>query len=210
MPRLCGLILAAGFSSRMGADKALLPWPPANTTGTTLLSSAITSLRPFAEHIVVIAGKNAGNLASIAASYGAFIAVNPAPERGQFSSMQIGLAEALAHHCDAAMITPVDCPPLSESSLNLLLETFENAVAQGQWAVAPEHNGRRGHPLFAARPLIEAFLAAPVTATARDVKHAHPRRFTYLQVPDPYLTVDLNTPDEYAAASALTGHNPPR
>ena len=25
---ICGVILAAGFSSRMGRDKALLPWPP--------------------------------------------------------------------------------------------------------------------------------------------------------------------------------------
>ena len=27
-PNICGVILSAGFSSRMGRDKALLPWPP--------------------------------------------------------------------------------------------------------------------------------------------------------------------------------------
>lgn len=203
----CGLILAAGFSSRMGTDKALLPWPPSNTSGATLLSSAIAALQPFTQHIVVVAGRNADDLAHIVAAAGASMAVNPAPERGQFSSIQIGLRAVLAHNCDAAMITPVDCPPLSASSLKLLCEAFDQVIAQGQWAVAPEHNGRRGHPLIGARPLIDAFLASPVTGTARDVKRAHAERFTYVSVPDPYLTSDMNTPEEYAAVSALTGND---
>src|SRR5580692_4449647 len=42
---LCGVILAAGESSRMGRDKALLPWPPVTpgtiaSAGKTFLSSA--------------------------------------------------------------------------------------------------------------------------------------------------------------------------
>jgi CTP:molybdopterin cytidylyltransferase MocA len=119
--------------------------------------------------------------------------------------MQIGLRAVLAHNCDAAMITPVDCPPLSASSLTLLCEAFDQAIARGQWAAAPEHNGRRGHPLLAGRPLIDAFLAAPVTGNARDVKRAHAERFTYVPVPDPYLTSDMNTPEEYAAASSIIG-----
>ncbi len=207
MPTLCGVILAAGFSSRMGTDKALLPWPPANAHGTTLLSSAIAALQPFTRHVVVVAGRNVDNLAPIVTAAGASMAVNHAPERGQFSSMQVGL-RALPAHCDAAMITPVDCTPLSTSSLRLLCDAFDLAVAHGQWAVAPEHNGRRGHPLLAARPLIEAFLAEPATGTARDVKHAHAERFNYVPVPDPYLTADMNTPAEYAAVSALTDSAP--
>jgi CTP:molybdopterin cytidylyltransferase MocA len=102
------------------------------------------------------------------------------------------------------MISPVDCPPLTCASLQSLLAAFEQAIGRGAWAVAPQNHGRRGHPLLAAYPLIRAFLDAPVTSNARDVKHAFADKFEYVTVPDPLLTVDLNTPEEYSRASAET------
>lgn len=203
MGSLGGLILAAGASSRMGRDKALLPWPPGSTSGETLLSAAIAALKPFAETIVVVAGQNFDALKPIAENNGARTVQNPAPERGQFSSLQIGLRALADHGCAAAAITPVDCAPLSHSSLTRLSMAFEQAIARGRWAVAPEQNGRHGHPLFAARPLIDAFLAAPVSSNAREVKHACAEKFEYVPVSDPLLTVDMNTPEQYAAASEL-------
>lgn len=187
----------------MGTDKALLPWPAANTAGTTLLSSSIAALKPFTQEVIVVAGRNAEKLAAIIASSGASMVVNPAPERGQFSSLLAGLREVIQRGSDAAMITPVDCPPLSASSLQSLVAAFEQARIRGQWAVAPESNGRHGHPLLATRPLIDAFLNSPVTSNARDVKRAHAHRFEYIAVADLHLSADVNTPEEYAAISAL-------
>jgi CTP:molybdopterin cytidylyltransferase MocA len=207
MARLCGLILAAGASSRMGTEKALLTWPPSSpgavaAGATTLLSSAILALQPFTQAVVVVTGKNAGNLAPVIAACSARMVLNPDPERGQFSSLQTGLREVLACGCDAAMITPVDCPPLSAATLHLLRDRFEDSLARGQWAVAPESNGRHGHPLLAGRSLIDAFLAAPPTSNAREIRRAHARFFEYVAVPDLFLSADMNTPEEYAAASS--------
>jgi molybdenum cofactor cytidylyltransferase len=203
MANVCGLILAAGASSRMGTDKALLPWPPTNASGTTLLSAAIAALQPFTQVIVVVTGKNAHNLAPIIESSGATMAHNLNPEQGQFSSLRIGLRAVLAHGCDTAMITPVDCPPLSASSLKLLCDAFGRALARGQWAVAPERDGKRGHPLVACRALIDAFLDAPAASNARDVKRAQAGLFGSVPVPDLYLNADMNTPEEYAAIAGI-------
>jgi molybdenum cofactor cytidylyltransferase len=167
MPALCALILAAGASSRMGTDKALLPWPPNAEHGTTLLAAQIAALQPHTESVIVVAGRNADRLKPVIADRGAEMAVNPEPERGQFSSLQTGLRAAVERGFEAAMITPVDCPPLSAASLERLCAAFARALEQGLWAVTPEHEGRRGHPLLAGRAWIEAILRAPVTSNAR-------------------------------------------
>ena len=198
-PHLCGLILAAGESSRMGRDKALLPWPPSAPPSQTLLSAAILAFQSVTQSIIVVAGNNATRLTPIVDANGAVLAHNPNPERGQFSSLQIGLRELLAHGCDSAMITPVDCPPLSAASLELLRNSFVRSLTRGRWAVAPENNGKHGHPLFANRDLIDAFLAASVTSNAREILHANLSRIEYVPVPDTLAKSGLNTPADYAA-----------
>jgi len=201
MPNLCGVILAAGASSRMGRDKALLPWPQASSDS-NLLSAHIAALKPFARAVVVVAGVNADRLAPVASACGAAIVVNPAPERGQFSSLQAGLRQALDAGCDSAIITPVDCAPLLPETLNLLYAAFNDAIGKGLWAVAPSANGRNGHPLFASRGLVDAFLAAPLTSSAREVKRAHFSRIVPVPVSIPDLGADINTPEEYKAIIA--------
>lgn len=204
MADLCGVILAAGASSRMGRDKALLPWPPNESSpvqsgNSTLLSAHIAALKPLARAVVVVVGHNADRLEPIVAANGAASAINPAPERGQFSSLQIGLSKALDLGCDSAIITPVDCAPLDPETLALLRSKFDEAVAHGQWAVTPRSNGRNGHPLFVSRALIDAFLAAPPTSNAREIKRAHASRFISVPVSIPNLSADMNTPAEYEA-----------
>jgi molybdenum cofactor cytidylyltransferase len=203
MPALCGVILAAGASLRMGKDKALLPWPPhANpktTSESTLLSAQIMALKPFTQAVLVVAGKNAERLRPVAEACGAALVENPEPERGQFSSLQTGLRAVLERGFAAAMITLVDSPPLGAESLARLRDGLEQALERGKWAVTPEHQGRRGHPLLAGRELIEAFLSAPATSDARQVKHAHAAFFEDVPVADEGVSAEMNTPEEYAA-----------
>src|SRR5947209_3043664 len=109
------VILAAGESSRMGTDKALLRWPPPSSrqpgSGETFLAAAIHVLSLATDFVLVVAGKNEAVLAPVAYAEGASIVVNPDPERGQFSSLQVGLREVLNRGRDSALVTLVDRPP---------------------------------------------------------------------------------------------------
>jgi len=199
-PSFCGVILAAGESSPMGRDKALLPWPPhpagAQSAG-TFLSAAIQLFSPYVDVVLVVAGKNADSLAPLVYSNGASLAVNRSPERGQFSSLQTGLQEVLNRGRDAAMITLVD-RPVKPETIRTLSEAFEDALLQSKWAVIPEYQGKHGHPILVGREMIEAFLRAPQGSSARDVEHAHQDKIAYVAVDDPLVVSDVDTPEQYA------------
>ena len=204
-PSFAGVILAAGDSSRMGTDKALLPWPPQVAgqppSKETFLSAAIRSLTPATDFILVVAGKNEAALAPVTYANGASLVTNPDPSRGQFSSLQVGLHEVLNRGRDAAVITLVDRPPVSAATVQLLRDAFDSAP-QNIWAVVPEHSGKHGHPYLAGRELIEVFLQASATASAREVEHRYQEHIQYVDLNDPFVALNINTPEDYAALVA--------
>jgi len=202
---LCGVLLAAGQSSRMGRDKALLPWPKVEDGGqnpalpqSTLLSCSIQALSRYCELIFVVSGANAENLRPLVHGCGADLVVNRNAERGQFSSIQVGLHQVLYRGRDNAMVTLVDRPPLRAETFATLVEAFLSRP-HDIWAVIPEFQGQHGHPILIGRELIEAILRAPVTSNAREVLHSHPQRITYLETTDPMVTTNLDTPEAYAS-----------
>jgi len=201
---IAGVILAAGESSRMGRDKALLPWPPASANAkpsagpqSTILSSAIQAFLEFCDITIVVAGRNEPALRPVVYACGASIICNPAPERGQFSSMQTGLQEVLNLGRDSAMITLVDRPPARSETLNVLGNAFVSRE-HGVWAIVPEHGGQHGHPILIGREMMEAFLRAPATGNAREVEHANQDRIRYVAVNDALVTTNIDTPNEYS------------
>ncbi|HEY4842589.1 MAG TPA: nucleotidyltransferase family protein [Terriglobales bacterium] len=202
MAAFCGLILAAGESSRMGRDKALLPWPPQSTkTGDTFLSAAIRLFLSHVDEVLVVAGKNQAALAPVVYANGGALVINPDPERGQFSSLRVGLQEVLNRGRDAAMVTPVDRPPVRAETIEKLQAAFDSATAKRKWAVIPEFEGRHGHPILLGREMLTAFLNAPETSNAREVERANQTAIEYVAVDDPLVSLNIDTPEQYTALS---------
>jgi len=190
-PSYCGVILAAGASSRMGREKALLPW-----RGSTFLENGMRTLGAQTEMVLVVAGANAEGLRPIVDAAGAFLIVNRQPERGQFSSLQIGVQEVLNRGRDAAILTLVDRPAPRPETVQLLKSSFLDAPSD-IWAVVPQFEGRHGHPLVAGREMITAFLREPQDSNARAVEHANQKHIRYLEVDDPLVVWNVDTPEEY-------------
>ena len=190
-PSFAGVILAAGESSRMGRDKALLPWRDG-----TFLSAAIRALQPVTELVIVVAGHNEAAVAPMVYANAAFLVVNPNPEGGQFSSLRLGLQEVMDRGRDAAIVTLVDRPAPRVETIEQLKSVFM-ASGDQTWAVVPEHAGKHGHPIVIGREMIAAFLDAPATSTARDVEHALQNHILYVAVDDPLVAVNVNTEEDF-------------
>jgi CTP:molybdopterin cytidylyltransferase MocA len=197
-PSFAGVILAAGASSRMGRDKALLPWRDG-----TFLSTTIRALQPATELVIVVAGANTASLEPIADADAAFLTVNPNPQQGQFSSLQVGLREVLNRGRDAAIVTLVDRPPAEVETIQQLKAVF-GAGDENIWAVVPEFGGKHGHPFVIGREMIEAFLRAPVGSSARDVEHANQAHIRYFPVSDPLVVANVDTPEDFEKLRAGT------
>lgn len=198
-PSFCGVILAAGESSRMGRPKALLPWH-----GGTFLSFAIRSLTPYTDLVIVVGGRNHEQIEPIVSANAAFLVTNPAPEAGQFSSLQVGLQAVLNRGRDAAIVTLVDRPPAQPATIRHLRKEFLRLIRSDQiWAVVPEFEGRHGHPIVIGREMIQCFLDALPAKSARDIMHAHQEHIAYVPVNDPYVAMNIDTPEDYERLCAL-------
>jgi len=109
------------------------------------------------------------------------------------------LQEVLNRGRDAAIITLVDRPPVATTTVEAIESAFERALRQGKWAAIPEYQGKHGHPILAGREMIEAFLKAPPSSSARDVQHVYQDKIVYVAVEDPLVVANVDTPEQYAA-----------
>lgn len=186
-PGFAGVILAAGESSRMGHDAALLPF-----RGGTYLNAHIEALRPCTDFVLIVAGANHAALEPVVDASGAFLVVNQHHEQGQFSSLQLALQEVLNRGRDAALIMPVDVPPVRPETVAKLRHAFELAESS-IWAVVPE---KAGYPAVIGREMITELLKAPATADLRNIELQQHQHVVYLPVEEP-ATQNINPPQEH-------------
>jgi CTP:molybdopterin cytidylyltransferase MocA len=207
-PAFCGVILATGAALRDGRDKALLPWPPLDPavirTGGTFLSGAIDSLQRHTDLIIVVTAKNATTLEPVIYTRAASMVVNSAPELGDFNSLKLGLREVLNRGRDAAFIAVADRPPVFEATVARLHASFLKAIDDDKWAVVPHFEGAPGYPYVIGREMIEAFLRAPLTAAASDIKDANAQHIIEVAVEDPMVTATVETVADYDRLAAIS------
>ncbi len=195
--KLGGVILAAGESSRMGRDKALLEY-----RGSTFLNHLISLFSPRVDPLIVVLGYHAETIRpTIQQRSAAKVVINQDHEKGMLTSLQVGI-RSLPSDVGAAMFTLVDHPAVGESTLDRLIERFQ----AGRQALAiPCYERQRGHPVVAARPILEEILRLSDDSSARTVIRAHRHETTFVEVDDDGIVLDIDRPSDYdTMASSVT------
>jgi molybdenum cofactor cytidylyltransferase len=190
---IAGIILAAGASSRMGSPKALLEY-----RGETFLDRLIRVFSGCCDPVIVVAGIHADSIRQRMDHVGhmdrrARLAINPDPDRGQLSSLQVALAQVPG---DGAgfLFTPVDCPTVEEKTVAMLVDQLRKHDAP---FVIPRYHGKRGHPVCARRSVIAEFLSLPPTAETRAIVNRHEERIRYVDVDDAGVLADVDDLEAY-------------
>lgn len=115
--------------------------------------------------------------------------------KGQSFSVAAGL-KALPPDMDGALFLLGDQPLVRARTLHHLVSAFQTL---DHWILAPCFNGQRGNPVLGASPLFDRLTHPAGDAGARVLFEAFRHRMHCLEVDDPGVLRDVDTPEDYAA-----------
>ena len=188
------IVLAAGASSRMGQPKALLTCGSADDSFVTRI---VATLRRGGTAGAFVVGREEDAALRMEVHrlrpFATFI-VNPAPERGQLSSLVAGLNALEGLGVPAVLVTPVDVPLFAPTTVAALLASFGATRAPIIRAV---HRGAHGHPVIFARALFDELRSADLARGAKAVLRAHEDAIVNVEVDDVAVLTDIDAPEDY-------------
>ncbi|HKD10831.1 MAG TPA: nucleotidyltransferase family protein [Thermoanaerobaculia bacterium] len=185
--RVAAVVPAAGRSRRMGREKIELPWEISTILETILDKIAAVGARP----VVVVLRSDLTEAQERARRRGAAVVVNPRPDEGMIESVRLGIS-ALAEPFDAVILWPGDHPAVAAPTLEALLQAADRTRA-----IVPRHQGRRGHPVVIGSDLLAGIAAIPPGEGLRHLWRMRPEAVRELDVEDPGVLIDLDTPADY-------------
>ncbi len=186
---LSAIVLSAGFSSRMGKFKPLLP-----IGGKTVLERVISIFREgCVNDIVVVTGHRGDEVRAVAESAGARAVENPDYRDGMFSSVKAGV-RGIDQGTRAFFVMPADIPLVRPLTVKLVSSAyFEN---DGK-IVYPVFASERGHPPLIPAELKPSVLNSRMNGGLRSVLEAHEKLALELPVPDRNILINMNGPGNY-------------
>jgi putative nucleotidyltransferase with HDIG domain len=193
-PRLSALILAAGFSSRMGELKALLPLGQR-----TVLEQCLALFQDCGiEDLVVVTGHRADEVGAIAEQAGARVAHNPDFASGMYSSIRAGVRR-IAEGSSGFFLLPVDIPLVRRGTIRLQHQSFTERKSQ---ILYPVFADRRGHPPLLAAHLIpiingEHQPEGGLRTLLAQIEAEQPEQVREIQVADSNIHFDMDTREDY-------------
>lgn len=197
------VILAAGYSSRMGAFKPLLP----------------IGHKPAVEHlidaleavgigkIVVVSGYKKEALSAALADRSVLLADNENFKDGMFSSLQKGIEEGMKamdsceqrQACQGFFLNLVDSPLTPAWVLEEVLAAHKKHPKS---LIVPCYKGKKGHPLFIPTQYIEEILNHDGTGGLKAITTKYETEMIRLEVDAEEVVLDMDTPEAYEELKA--------
>jgi len=157
------IVLCAGASSRMGSPKGLLTWQQRPLLIHQIENFLNLDFLHYQTQVIVVLGNHKQVYLDCLHSNVSpdilqkiQIVTNPAPDRGQFSSISLAIS-TLAFKTEYCFLLPIDCPfPPTDIWYRLW-----QARSKDVMAIIPSFKLRSGHPLLLTQSLMQKIIQSP-------------------------------------------------
>jgi molybdenum cofactor cytidylyltransferase len=188
-PKVAAIVLAAGRSTRMGAENKLL----AELGGAAIVRRvAEAAVASRARPVLVVTGHQAEAVRSALAGLDVTFVANPDYVQGLSTSLKAGL-RGLPQEADGALILLGDMPRIAAADLDRLIAAF--ADAGGEAIIAPLHDG---NPIVWPRAYFAEMLELEGDAGAGRLLAAHADRVRGIELGTDAIHADVDTPEALA------------
>ena len=189
MAEIWAIILAAGESGRMKANKLLLPF-----RGKTMVETVIGNvLNSRIDRVMMVTGKYHDQLLPVLRTLKVDWCYNPTFERGMLSSVQCGI-EHIPASAETILVFLGDQPDIPAEVPDQLIRAHH---LSGKGIVLPVFRGRRGHPLLFGHKYREAIAQLDHSVGLRGLLHMHPDDILEMETEMPGILRDVDTIEDY-------------
>jgi molybdenum cofactor cytidylyltransferase len=183
------LVLAAGKARRFGGDKLLYPL----ADNRCLLDRCIGNLQAARIDFSVVVSADNHAVQQHCHNGGYECVVHPNAERGMGSSIACGVKSQAKNN--AWLILPADMPAVAATTITAVA----TALQHGKHIVAPRYQQQQGHPVGFSSLLYEELIQLDGDHGARAILQAHPELLQLIDVTDPGILLDVDTPEALQA-----------
>lgn len=186
---IAAIILSAGYSSRMGEFKPLLPFGDA-----TVLERDVSLFRDAGiEDVRVVIGHRAADLLPLVERLHARPVMNEDYADGMFSSVLAGVA-SLGDDVEAFFLLPVDIPLVRRETISMLADAFRRGNGS---ILYPVFYGKRGHPPLIAARYRKEIIAWSGEGGLKSFLSRHDPEAVNIETEDESILLDMDTLAEY-------------
>ncbi|MEM8679317.1 MAG: NTP transferase domain-containing protein [Planctomycetota bacterium] len=192
-----GVLLAAGRGTRMGRVKQLVPVPAAKSQ-LPLVAAAFDSIAAFTDRMLVVVGFQRASVIEALGTRRFQVVESSADvdmaESFRAAMRQLGGDSQNHPREDVKILLQLgDHPRAAAITLQQLLETSRQHPRR---AILPRFQGRGGHPILIPGGIAKMLVNRPLAGGLKVFWQANPDRWTSIEVDDPGVTMNLNTPDD--------------
>ena len=188
-PRIAALVLAAGRSTRMGANNKLTELvdgqPMVRHVVETALASNLTSVR-------VVTGNKPAEVQHALDGLEVTYTHNPKFAEGLSTSLAAG-TEALEADIDGVIVLLGDMPLITSDLISKLGAAFN--PAENRAICVPVYNGKRGNPILWAARFFSDMTKVQGDTGARHLIGENAEWLTEVEAGDPSIFRDIDTPE---------------